>query len=385
MAKRSRNLKWRELDPGRLSPEASKLRAALESRVIGQQDAVDSLTTFHQIWLSGLNDPNRPVASFLFLGPTGTGKTRMVEALAESLFQDRRAMLKVDCAEFSHSHEIARLIGSPPGYLGHRDTPPFLSQENLDRHQTRQYPLTLLLFDEVEKANDALWMLLLGILDKGTLTLGTNETVDLTHTLIFMTSNVGADHFDRLHDKPLGFQGLDPDLGQEQVSESVLEATRRVFSPEFLNRIDRRIVFNSLGDPEFKKILDLELSYIRKRVQKRLDIEIRCTAGARRYLLEHGTNPRYGARPLRNLLETEVLFPLASLISSTQVKEGDRIQIDAHSEGDLIFRRAMKTMVAAATPSQPSHKTSDEDAGESVIPVHGPVVEPQPDPQPVSI
>jgi ATP-dependent Clp protease ATP-binding subunit ClpA len=349
----SRTNRWRELDPQKLSPEARRLKDGLLARVVGQASAVEELTTIHQIWRSGLSDPNRPIASFLLLGPTGTGKTRMVEALAEILFGERRAMLKVDCAEFSHSHEIARLIGSPPGYLGHRDTPPYLSQENIDRHQTRESPITLLLFDEIEKANDALWMLLLGVLDKGSLTLGTNEQVDLTRCMIFMTSNVGADHFDRLHDAPLGFRGVDsgpPDMSS--VQETVIEATRRIFSPEFLNRIDRRIVFNSLGEPEFKRILELELGYVRGRVRKRLDVDLRCTPAARRYLLEKGTNPRYGARPLRGLLESEVLFAVANLIGSGQVREGDAIQIDGRRDGSgLVFRSQRVSFAAVASAS----------------------------------
>ena len=363
----ARGTRWRELDPNKLSLDARRLRDGILSRVVGQEPAVDALTNIHQIWRSGLSDPNRPIASFLLLGPTGTGKTRVVEALAEHLFGERRAMLKVDCAEFSHSHEIARLIGSPPGYLGHRDTPPYLSQENLDRHQTRDNPITLLLFDEIEKTNDALWMLLLGILDKGVLTLGTNEQVDLTRCLIFMTSNVGADQFDKLHDSPMGFRGASeaaPDMSS--VQESVLEATRRIFSPEFLNRIDRRIIFNSLGEPEFKRILELELGYVRGRVRKRLDVDLRCTLGARRYLLEKGTNPRYGARPLRGLLESEVLFAVANLIGSGQVRERDTVQIDARRDGTgLVFRaqRGAFAAAAAAAPSSTDHgarKTADE-------------------------
>src|SRR6187401_61186 len=230
------------LDPERKSPRAAEFENKLSSLIVGQERAVRRMSGLFQIYLAGMNNPSRPIGTMLFLGPTGSGKTRVVEAASEVLLADPHAVVKIDCAEFSHSHEIARLIGSPPGYLGHRDTPPFLSQENVDRHQTREHPVTLLLFDEIEKANDALWMLLLGILDKGVLTLGTNEQVDLTRCLIFMTSNVGADQFDKLHDSPMGFRGASealPDMSS--VQESVLEATRRIFSPEFLNRIDRRI------------------------------------------------------------------------------------------------------------------------------------------------
>jgi ATP-dependent Clp protease ATP-binding subunit ClpA len=208
------------------------------------------------------------------------------------------------------------------------------------------------------------------VLDKGTLTLGTNEQVDLTRCLIFMTSNVGADHFDKLHDAPMGFRGsveLPPDMSQ--VQESVMEATRRIFSPEFLNRIDRRIIFNSLGEAEFKKILDLELGYVRGRVRKRLDVDLRCTSAARRYLLEKGTNPRYGARPLRGLLESEVLFAIANLIGSGQVREGDSIQIDARRDGtSLVFRAHRGAFAAAASASHASADRAGRAAADELVP-----------------
>src|SRR6266498_1359699 len=171
---------------------ANEFEAKLSSRIVGQERAVRQTSDLYQVFLAGMNPPNQPVGTMLFLGPTGSGKTRVVEAAAEVLFGDPNAVVKIDCAEFQHSHEIAKLIGSPPGYLGHRETSPLLSQENLDRFKTEETPLSLVLFDEIEKASDALWNLLLGILDKGTLTLGDTRKVDFSRSMIFMTSNVGA-------------------------------------------------------------------------------------------------------------------------------------------------------------------------------------------------
>src|SRR5215471_6527020 len=175
------------LDPHRKSNRAEKFETELRARVVGQERAVRKLASLYQVFHSGLANPTRPIATMLFLGPTGSGKTHVVEAAAEALFGDRNAVIKIDCAEFQHSHEIAKLIGSPPGYLGHRETSPLLTQVNLERHRTERDPFTLILFDEIEKASDALWQLLLGILDKATLTLGDNRRVDFSQTMIFMT------------------------------------------------------------------------------------------------------------------------------------------------------------------------------------------------------
>ena len=181
-----------QLDVRQTGNEAEKLRADLHKRIVGQDEPIQQIVNLYQTYLAGMASPSRPIGSFLFLGPTGTGKTRLVEAMAESLVGDGRAMIKVDCAEFQHSHEIAKLIGSPPGYLGHRETHPLLSQEVLDQYHTEKVKLSFVLFDEVEKASDALWNLLLGVLDKATLTLGDTRRVDFTQTMIFMTSNLGA-------------------------------------------------------------------------------------------------------------------------------------------------------------------------------------------------
>src|SRR6516164_4920229 len=193
------------LDPTRRSNEAQGFETALRRKIVGQDAAIDKVAEIYQMFLAGLNPPGRPVGNLLFLGPTGPGKTRVVEAMAEALFGDPHACIKIDCAEFQHSHEIAKLIGSPPGYLGHRETHPLLTQEALNQWHTEKLKLSILLFDEIEKASDALWQLLLGILDKATLTLGDNRRVDLSQCLIVMTSNLGASEMNELINGALGF------------------------------------------------------------------------------------------------------------------------------------------------------------------------------------
>src|SRR5438067_7731783 len=180
------------LDPTRRSNDAQEFEGFLRRKIVGQNDAIEKVAEIYQMFLAGLNAPGRPVGNLLFLGPTGSGKTRVVEAVAETLFGDPRAVVKIDCAEFQHSHEISKLIGSPPGYLGHRKTSPAITQEVLEEHYTDDLKLSLVLFDEIEKASDALWQLLLGILDKATLTLGDNRRVDFSHSLVFLTSNLGS-------------------------------------------------------------------------------------------------------------------------------------------------------------------------------------------------
>src|SRR2546421_8012818 len=247
----------KQLDPTQTGFEAEKLFTDLHRRIIGQDEAIDQIVNIYQMYLAGMNSPGRPIGNFLFLGPTGTGKTRMVEATAESLIGDARAMIKIDCAEFQHSHEIAKLIGSPPGYLGHRETHPLLSQEVLNQYHTEKIKLSFVLFDEIEKASDALWNLLLGILDKATLTLGDNRRVDFSRALIFMTRNLGASEMGSILRPNLGFvaceiqrlQGTgDLDEGtSEKIARAGVEAARRKFTPEFMNRIDKVVVFKPLG------------------------------------------------------------------------------------------------------------------------------------------
>src|SRR2546425_881834 len=328
------------------SPSVQKLVSALRKKIVGQEEAVQSLVDLYQVFCAGLNSPGRPVGNLLFLGPTGSGKTRIVEAAAEILFGDSRAVIKVDCAEFQHSHEIAKLIGSPPGYLGHRETHPLITQEALAASHRDHMKLSFLLFDEIEKASDALWQLLLGMLDKATLTLGDNRKVDLSQTVIILTSNLGASQIADLMHGGMGFiQPKDKATTglHEKVQRTAVEAARRKFSPEFMNRLDKVVVFHPLKREELDEVLEIELSNVQKRV---LDAAtrpflFRITEEGRAFLLQEGTDQRYGARHLKRAIERHVVYPIARLLATAQVHQGDALLIDRDPAADkgLAFLR----------------------------------------------
>jgi ATP-dependent Clp protease ATP-binding subunit ClpB len=335
------------LDPDRKGKQATRFEAELAARVVGQERAVRKLASVYQVFQAGLPNPTRPLGTMLFLGPTGSGKTHVVEAAAEVLFSDRNSIIKIDCAEYQHSHEIAKLIGSPPGYLGHRETAPLLSQENIDKHKTEQDPFTLVLFDEIEKASDALWQLLLGILDKGTLTLGDNRRVDFTQTMIFMTSNLGAREMSELTTGSIGFAPIadakmsGDDLDQK-IYRTALEAARRKFSPEFMNRIDKVVVFRSLRQAQLRRVLDLELQQVQRRIDEGAGERFRMTVTERaaEFLLVEGMDCRYGARHLKRAIERFVVTPLANLAATKQVRLGEVAVIDFEGEErELVFYR----------------------------------------------
>src|SRR2546427_228932 len=258
------------LDPTLTGRDAEDLESGLRRKIVGQDEAIEQIVNIYQTYLAGMISPGRPIGNFLFLGPTGSGKTRLVEAAAETLAGDPRAVIKIDCAEFQHSHEIAKLIGSPPGYLGHRETHPLLSQEVLNQHHTQTTKISFVLFDEIEKASDSLWNLLLGILDKATLTLGDNRKVDFSQAMIFMTSNLGASEMSSLMNPRLGFNpvraGEANDKLNQKLARSGVEAARRRFTPEFINRLDRMVVFKPLGASELSRILDIELNAVQQRI-----------------------------------------------------------------------------------------------------------------------
>jgi ATP-dependent Clp protease ATP-binding subunit ClpA len=323
------------LDPDQKSPRAQDFEERLGARIVGQERAVRRMSGLYQIFLAGMNPINRPIGTMLFLGPTGSGKTRVIEAASEVLFGDTNGVVKIDCAEFQHSHEIAKLIGSPPGYLGHRETSPMLTQENLDRTHTEELKLTLVLFDEIEKASDALWQLLLGILDKATLTLGDNRRVDFSKCMVIMTSNLGAREMSELISGGIGFapgKGVknphDTEVDQK-IYRTAVEAARRKFSPEFMNRIDKVVVFRSLKEHHLRSILDLELGSVQDRIMLSAGTKFvfQCSDDAKDMLLQEGIDFKYGARHLKRAIERFLVYPLSNLVATGQIGLGDLVQV----------------------------------------------------------
>ena len=322
------------LDPLRQGEESREFEGRLREKIVGQDEAVQAVVDLYRVFCAGLQARGRPVGNLLFLGPTGTGKTRIVEVAAEVLFGDPRAVIKVDCAEFQHSHEIAKLVGSPPGYLGHRETHPLITQEALEQYHTEKLRISFLLFDEIEKASDALWRLLLAILDKATLMLGDNRRVDLSQAMIFITSNLGASKITELMTGGMGFAAaVGPDVKprrDEKVERMASEAARRRFAPEFMNRIDKMVVFHPLRREQLERILEIELTMIQQRLLEtpRGHFVFRATQAAKDFLLREGTDLKYGARHLKRAIERHLVYPLASLLATDQVTMGETISVD---------------------------------------------------------
>ncbi|MBX3293380.1 MAG: ATP-dependent Clp protease ATP-binding subunit [Acidobacteria bacterium] len=344
------------LDPDRKSPRAAEFEGKLSELIVGQERAVRRMSGLFQIYLAGMNNPSRPLGTMLFLGPTGSGKTRVVEAASEVLFNDPHAVVKIDCAEFQHSHEIAKLIGSPPGYLGHRETSPMLTQENLDKAHTEDTKLTFVLFDEIEKASDSLWQLLLGILDKATLTLGDNRRVDFSKTLVIMTSNLGAREMSEMISGGIGFAPTKTDQTKEdneidtKIYRTALEAAKRKFSPEFMNRIDKVVVFRSLKEHHLRQILNIELRSVQDRITESAGTKFvfECTDAAKEFLLGEGIDLKYGARHLKRAIERFLVYPLSNLVATEQVETGDLVMIDYDGEREsLTFTKQAGKMIVA--------------------------------------
>ena len=340
------------LDPTRRSDNALEFETALRRKIVAQDAAIKKVTEIYQMFLAGLNPAHRPLGNLLFLGPTGSGKTRIVEAIAEALFGDPRACIKIDCAEFQHSHEIAKLIGSPPGYLGHRETHPLLTEQTLGQWHTDKLKLSILLFDEIEKASDSLWQLLLGILDKATLTLGDNRRIDFSRCIIVMTSNLGAAEMSEHINGGMGFAQkpayLDTNL-DDKIDGIAIEAARRKFSPEFMNRIDKVVVFRTLRAEHLEQILEIELGLLQQRILQSTGnnpFVFSCTPSLKQFLLSEGTDMKYGARHLKRAIERHLVFPLADLVATRQLKLGDFVCIDRGSTGETTFvKRAEEAMV----------------------------------------
>jgi ATP-dependent Clp protease ATP-binding subunit ClpA len=361
-----------QLNPELRSIESQTLENGLRQRIVGQNEAVQAVVDLYQVFRAGMNSSRHPVGNLLFLGPTGAGKTRVVEAAAEVLFGDAQAVIKVDCAEFQHSHEIAKLIGSPPGYIGHRETQPLITQESLDQYYSEDTKISFLLFDEIEKASESLWQLLLGMLDKATLTLGDNRRVDLSRTVIFMTSNLGGREIAELTTGGMGFasdmQSDTQHRMNEKVERTASEAARRKFAPEFMNRIDKLVVFHPLRAEELERILEIELRTIQRRVLEsaKVKFSFQLTEQARTFLLSEGTNVAYGARHLKRIIERHVVYPLTRLVATEQVQLDDVISIDwegARSELQFAKKRKVAPQDVTLLPELSVEVTSESIQG----------------------
>jgi CheY-like chemotaxis protein len=327
----------------------------LTRKIVGQPAALQYIVPYVQMYQASLAPADRPAGIFLLLGPTGTGKTRTVEALAEVLHGSSKAVLKIDCGEFQSDHEVAKLIGAPPGYLGHRETKPMLTQERLAAVTSSGCDLSLVLFDEIEKAAPSLTLLLLGILDKGTLNLGDNTVVNFERSFIFLTSNLGAREMSREVQPNFGFQSLDtrtPAQIAGRLETIGLGAVRRRFSPEFVNRIDVVVTYQPLDATAIARILDHHIEELQRHVHTRLadrSFEIEVTPAARDVLLSRGVSMQYGARELKRTIHRLLTQPLAALVASNQIAPGTRVTVDA-GEGESLTLTPLDVPAASMPP-----------------------------------
>jgi ATP-dependent Clp protease ATP-binding subunit ClpA len=324
----------------KLRREGDLLRE-LSGSIIGQPQALAQIVPYVQMHQAGLAPEGRPVGVFLMLGPTGTGKTRTVEVLAQALHGSEKHLLRVDCGEFQMEHEVAKLIGAPPGYLGHRETQPMLSQQKLNGVTSDQCSLSLVLFDEIEKAAPSMTRLLLGVLDKAALRLGDNATVSFERTIIFMTSNLGADAMRKQLRPDFGFETM---VGGVRNSAKKLEgigmnAVRRKFSPEFVNRIDSVITYQPLNAAALAIIVDQQLEALERHIANRLmerAFEIEVDESAREFLLRKGTSDEYGARELKRVILRHLTQPLAAMVACGAILPADVVHVEASEDGERL-------------------------------------------------
>ena len=324
---------WTKIPVQKLAESESerlrKLEKTLHKRVIGQEEAVTAVAKAVRRGRVGLKDPNRPIGSFLFLGPTGVGKTELSKALAEALFGDENAMIRVDMSEYMEKHSVSKMIGSPPGYVGHDDGGQ-LSE------QVRRHPYSVVLFDEIEKAHPDVFNILLQVLDDGHITDSQGRKVDFRNTVIIMTSNAGAQAI--IDPKRLGFVTKeDKGADYKRMKSNVMNEIKLVFRPEFLNRIDEIIVFHSLGTDEMKKITGLMCKEIVKRAKEQLNITLTIRDSVKKHIVETGTDQKYGARPLRRAIQNQLEDALADAILSGEIKSGDHVEAGLHKKEIKFF------------------------------------------------
>jgi len=336
---------------------AEDLTEVLSQKVVGQPAATRVIVPYIQMFQAGLAPEGRPVGVFLLLGPTGTGKTKTVEALAEVLHGSEKNVLKVDCGEFQMEHEVAKLIGAPPGYLGHRETQPMLTQQKLNAVTSEKCNLSLVLFDEIEKAAPSMTRLLLGVLDKAVLRLGDNSTVNFEKSLVFLTSNLGAREMMREINPEFGFQSVKigdrPDI-LSKLQNIALVAVRKRFSPEFVNRIDCVITYQPLTPEALAAILDHQISDLQNHVNTRLgsrSFTLEVPPQARQFLLDKGTSAEYGARELNRTIHRHLTQPLATLVATNQVNPGARVLIEVDESREKLTIRSQDAVPSVAPPN----------------------------------
>src|ERR1700733_6649285 len=326
---------------------AEDLTSILSSKVVGQPNVINLIVPYIEMFQAGLAPENRPVGVFLLLGPTGTGKTRTVEALAEALHGSPRNVLKIDCGEFQMEHEVAKLIGAPPGYLGHRETQPMLSKQKLTGVTSDHCGLSLVLFDEIEKAAPSLTRLLLGVLDRGVLRLGDNSAVNFEKSLVFLTSNLGAKEMMREISPDFGFASAAVSGTRDELTEKLqgiaMASVKKRFSPEFINRIDHVITYRPLDAESFAAIADHEIAGLQNHVNTRLGV--RCFAievpfETRQWLIERGTSSEYGARELKRTIHKHLTQPLATLVAKNQIEPGSRVRVEVNADQQGLSLRA---------------------------------------------
>jgi ATP-dependent Clp protease ATP-binding subunit ClpA len=319
------------------------LGEALAAKLVGQPDAIDTIVPYVRMYQANLAPAGRPVGVFLLLGPTGTGKTRTVESLAAVLHGSEKKLLKIDCGEFQMEHEVARLVGAPPGYLGHRETQPMITQQKLNAATSERCGLSLVLFDEIEKAASSLGRLLLGVLDKGILHLGDNTAVNFENSLIFLTSNLGAREMMREIRPEFGFPGASGGGARAGLARKLerigMVAVRKKFSPEFVNRIDAVITYQPLDAAALGAILDQQLEEFQSHVHSRLGADgfsIEVSPEGRQYLLREGTSAEYGARELKRTLHRQVIQPMAAMVAAGAIQPGCTVRVTYCEASDAL-------------------------------------------------
>jgi len=322
------------------NPSPSDIQTFLARKLVGQPAAIAAIVPYIQMYRASLSPAGRPAGIFLLLGPTGTGKTKTVEALAEVLHGTPKKLLKIDCGEFQLEHEVAKLIGAPPGYLGHRETQPALSQQKINAVASESSDLSIVLFDEIEKAAPSMVRLLLGVLDKGTLRLGDNTQANFERSVIFLTSNLGAKEMSRAVHPEFGLEALVADAGEgagAKLDRIGSNAVRRCFPPEFLNRIDAVVTYHPLDEKAMNAILDQQVREFQEHLDRRLGdrtFEVEVPQRARRFLLERGISVEYGARELKRTLLRQLVQPLASLVAAGEIAPGAHIRADLDRKKD---------------------------------------------------